>query len=883
MSLYDICCFVPAWFGAIDTVTTGLMTYEACLGSVSDAVSSSSSAGGGDVIPQRFGSLLSHVPFVNTLYQRVIVPVIGLLMRLMDAVFGKGNLGIDTGAAYSFGARPSSLSSPALESALCAMAIMSVVPAHLMRSVGGGYDNESVAMTAMTLTFWLWMRSLRGDGSSTGSALRWGVAAGIAYFYMAAVWGGYVFVINLIGVHASLLVALGRHSPKLHRAYTSFYLVGTFLATRVPVVDMAPLKSMEQLGPLVAFVAIQLVEFCESRRRKGTMELRKLWILRIKVFGAAAIVAVLIGMALWPTGYFGPISARVRGLFVEHTKTGNPLVDSVAEHQPASSQAYVQYLSDAVYIAPVGFALVALFYFHDSSSFLLVYGMAAYFFSHKMVRLILLTSPIASSMCGVAMGRVVGWALTAVSDYRPGLGDFAKGLFNEADKAVESMDKKGKADDNDGDGKGKEQNQKNQSKSKSGDSALSILRTFLVRLARIAAFYYLLTVHALPRSVAFRSLSHQLARQMSHPTILQKAKTRSGAEVIIDDYRDAYLWLKTNTPEDARIMAWWDYGYQITGIGDRTTIADGNTWNHEHIALLGRTLTSPEKDGHRIARHLADYVLVWAGGGGDDLAKSPHLARIANSIYRTMCPGDPTCRTFGFTGQGVPSSMMEASLLYKLHSHRLRPDVEVDKNRFKHVYDSKNGKVRIFKILSVSQDSKKWVENNKVCDVPGGWYCPGQYPPALRKVLKEGRNFAQLEDFNRKENDEEYQKSYFENLKKSGAAPATKGIGPKKETEELSEEKIIQFLNQKDNWKDTDITSQLWDIIANNRLDEMKALIQEMTPKVLHFRSSDGRGPMFWAHENGRVEMLRLLKKYGVSETVRDAEGKTPLDFSRKR
>lgn len=22
----------------------------------------------------------------------------------------------------------------------------------------------------------------------------------------------------------------------------------------------------------------------------------------------------------------------------------------------------------------------------------------------------------------------------------------------------------------------------------------------------------------------------------------------------------------------------WDYGYQITGISDRTTIADGNTW-----------------------------------------------------------------------------------------------------------------------------------------------------------------------------------------------------------------------------------------------------------------------------------------------------------------
>lgn len=83
-------------------------------------------------------------------------------------------------------------------------------------------------------------------------------------------------------------------------------------------------------------------------------------------------------------------------------------------------------------------------------------------------------------------------------------------------------------------------------------------------------------------------------------------------------------------------MAWWDYGYQITAIANRTTIADGNTWNHEHIALLGRALTSPLKDGHRIARHLADYVLLWTGGGGDDVAKSPHLARIANSVYRNM-------------------------------------------------------------------------------------------------------------------------------------------------------------------------------------------------------------------------------------------------------
>ena len=90
-------------------------------------------------------------------------------------------------------------------------------------------------------------------------------------------------------------------------------------------------------------------------------------------------------------------------------------------------------------------------------------------------------------------------------------------------------------------------------------------------------------------------------------------------------------------------MAWWDYGYQIAGIAERTTIADGNTWNHEHIATLGRCMASEEKEAHKMVKHLADYVLIWTGGGGDDLAKSPHMARIGNSVYDDICPGDPTC------------------------------------------------------------------------------------------------------------------------------------------------------------------------------------------------------------------------------------------------
>ena len=115
--------------------------------------------------------------------------------------------------------------------------IMAVLPAHLTRSVAGGFDNESVAITAMCLTFWLWVRSVR---ESPGS-WRWGVLAGLAYVNMAAAWGGYVFVINTVGVHAALLVLLGRFGSAVHHAYSAFFVVGTLGAMTVPIINMAPL------------------------------------------------------------------------------------------------------------------------------------------------------------------------------------------------------------------------------------------------------------------------------------------------------------------------------------------------------------------------------------------------------------------------------------------------------------------------------------------------------------------------------------------------------------------------------------------------------------------------------------------------------------------
>lgn len=52
----------------------------------------------------------------------------------------------------------------------------------------------------------------------------------------------------------------------------------------------------------------------------------------------------------------------------------------------------------------------------------------------------------------------------------------------------------------------------------------------------------------------------------SSPSIVLSARSYDGGRIIFDDFREAYYWLKMNTPEDARIMSWWDYGFVFSFI-----------------------------------------------------------------------------------------------------------------------------------------------------------------------------------------------------------------------------------------------------------------------------------------------------------------------------
>ena len=60
-------------------------------------------------------------------------------------------------------------------------------------------------------------------------------------------------------------------------------------------------------------------------------------------------------------------------------------------------------------------------------------------------------------------------------------------------------------------------------------------------------------------------------------------------DISTNDWSDAMQWLRENTPEDAVIASWWDYGYWISTLAERKTLADNSTlldWQIRKLASM---------------------------------------------------------------------------------------------------------------------------------------------------------------------------------------------------------------------------------------------------------------------------------------------------------
>ncbi|XP_013148557.1 PREDICTED: dolichyl-diphosphooligosaccharide--protein glycosyltransferase subunit STT3A [Papilio polytes] len=502
---------------------------------------------------------------------------------------------------------------------LVAAAMIAIVPGYISRSVAGSYDNEGIAIFCMLLTYYFWIKAV-----NTGTIL-WATLTALAYFYMVSSWGGYVFLINLIPLHVLALMLLGRFSARVYVAYSTLYCVGTILSMQISFVGFQPVQSSEHMLALGTFGLCQLYAFAQYLRARlspANFELlfRALLTTLLATLGTAVV-------ALTVTGKISPWTGRFYSLLdPSYAKNHIPIIASVSEHQPTSWSSFYFDLQVLVFLFPAGlyFCFSKL---TDANIFIILYGVLSIYFAGVMVRLMLVLAPVMCIVSGVAASSLLS---LHVKDIEP---------------KVDKHEKKKKHENN------------------------FVFRSEVGTL-------FVCVLGCLLLSYVFHC-TWVTSEAYSSPSIVLSARAHDGARIIFDDFREAYTWLKMNTPEESKVMSWWDYGYQITAMANRTVIVDNNTWNNTHISRVGQAMASGEERAYHIMQELdVDYVLVIFGGlvgySSDDINKFLWMVRIGGSTERGAHIREADYYTaageFRVDGEGAPALLN--CLMYKMSYYK---------------------------------------------------------------------------------------------------------------------------------------------------------------------------------------------------------------------
>ncbi|KAJ3084606.1 oligosaccharyl transferase stt3 subunit [Rhizoclosmatium hyalinum] len=515
---------------------------------------------------------------------------------------------------------------------LLAAAFIGIAPGYISRSVAGSYDNEGIAIFLLMITFYFWLKALK-----LGSSFYGGLTA-LFYFYMVSAWGGYVFIINLIPLHAFALLLMGRFTPRLYVAYSTFYVIGTLSSMQIPFVGFQPTRTSEHMAALGIFGLLQIIAFIEMiRSHLSANQFQSLFqglILSIFLVGFAALVALTFG------GYIAPWTGRFYSLWdTGYAKKYIPIIASVSEHQPTAWPAFFFDLQLLMPLFPAGiyFCFQEL---RDEHVFIIIYAVTGSYFAGVMVRLMLTLTPCVCIASAFAISKVLDVYLAPPKEVLNDEPEEETAATKPGDKAPERP-----------------------------KTILYGIKDFDSRLAVIVPISVVLVLFAWHCTWVTSSA-------YSSPSIVLASQNRDGSQHIIDDFREAYYWLRQNSEPDDKILSWWDYGYQITGMANRTVLVDNNTWNNTHIATVGKAMSCSEDVSYEIMkRHDVKFVLVIFGAvlgySGDDINKFLWMVRIGEGVY----PNDVSERSF-FTDRGEyrvddqATPTMKNSVMYKTSYYR---------------------------------------------------------------------------------------------------------------------------------------------------------------------------------------------------------------------
>lgn len=441
-------------------------------------------------------------------------------------------------------------------------------PAIIQRGNLGWFKSEPLGLFFGILAMYLFISAIKHK--EIKYAIAKAIAGGLILGLANGSWGGIQYFSIPIALFFIALPFFRRDLTipmYVAIAFTVFTLItaGAFPRPGVSFVLGLPGLAM------IAGTAFLVIAFFVKKISRPMVQTRNL--------AFALIAFVAIGAAFIATGPYVSPSFRYLNAVNPFIGSVDPLVESVAEHFTPTVADYFIDFSVLLMFAGLG-GWLAFRRRNDTAIFALLLGITGLYVSATFARLLVFASVGVIVLGGLGLYEVT----RSIMAYREATATPATGPTTRSAAAT------------------REERRRMEFASRGHSTSGQV-----VKISYVVVIIMMLSI-----PLVYPSNSNWVS-SADIPTAIANGGT--GFRIQTDDWINAMDWLSQNTEPDAVVASWWDYGYWITTLGNRPTLADNATLNHTRIQSLAKMFISDEESGMKIAQDLkADYILVYTVG-----------------------------------------------------------------------------------------------------------------------------------------------------------------------------------------------------------------------------------------------------------------------------
>lgn len=435
------------------------------------------------------------------------------------------------------------------KTALVATGFLAVVPAYLYRTLAGFADHESIAMLLMFASFWLF--ALFRKETQLKKKLTFAALSGLVATSMALTFAGFTLLTVSIALFVTLEILLGRVSKEYSAGYLIWVLIFAF-----PLLLFKGLYGYEfsglagWLGSALPFLPLAAFGFYYGFKQIN-LKLEKISLGFQSILVSAAVFG---GGFLWLRGP-GIIEELIHPSYGSAGRVGQTISEAIGGTMIWSSFHWIAIIGllGAVYLVYKVFEEDKKIAIGMSAAFAAFIGVTLFGGLGTRINLVVL-GLFAVILLFLSQKQKEKFSHTRILYLLPLLAFIFTAYLSSA--------------------------------------AARFMFIFAPWICLVAGFGLATAAQDLWNFKSLRFLIiglivifFALVFVNAQVSAAQASHAGSG---LSGQWWNAMQWIKTNTPEDAAIAHWWDYGYWTQSVAERASIKDGSLQGSYELFLLGR-------------------------------------------------------------------------------------------------------------------------------------------------------------------------------------------------------------------------------------------------------------------------------------------------------